>query len=136
MQVIVIDDDATVGSAIKLWLESGGADVFYAEGARAGIAALKVIDFDLAIVDIFMPVVGGIETIKILRQIKPKLPVIAMSGHMDRDNQTSALGFARMTAGSIYSLAKPFRPRDLKNAVEACIGRGSPSVSNLEPGTN
>jgi CheY-like chemotaxis protein len=127
MRILVIDDDNAVGSAVKLSLEGSGAQVHYVESALAGIAALGGEDFDLAIVDIFMPKVGGLETIKLLRQIKPELPIIAMSGYMHPGNQTSAP--THMTAGSVYSLAKPFRPRDLAKAVETCLGRPLPKRS-------
>jgi CheY-like chemotaxis protein len=128
MRILVIDDARTVGSAIKLRLEARGVQVHYAESALAGIAAFQNQDFDLAIIDIIMPVIGGIEAIKLIRQIKPDLPIIAMSGYLDRDNQSSARRFPHFAAGSVYSLAKPFRPRDLVTAVEACLGRRLPGA--------
>jgi CheY-like chemotaxis protein len=126
MRILVIDDTPTVGSAIKLRLEAGGAEVCYAETAQDGIAALRAEDFDLAMVDIVMPVINGIEAIRLLRQIKPDLPIIAMSGYLDQDNQTSSGGVPHIVPGSVYTLAKPFRPRDLAMAVEACLGTPLP----------
>ena len=134
MRVLVIDDDKAVGHTVKLWLEANGADVHYAESALAGIAALKGAHFDLAMIDIVMPVVGGIETIKLVRQATPNLPIIAMSGYLDYDNQTK--DFRRPGAGSIYTLAKPFRSADLAKALKACLGRSladAMKASGTEP---
>jgi CheY-like chemotaxis protein len=128
MRILVIDDTPTVGTAIKLRLEAGGAEVRYVETALAGIAALKAEDFDLAMVDIVMPDINGIEAIRLIRQIKPDLPIIAMSGYLDQDNQTSAGGVPHLVPGSVYTLAKPFRPRDLSMAIEACLGEPLPTV--------
>jgi CheY-like chemotaxis protein len=126
MRILVIDDAKTVGSAIKLRLEAKGVQVHCADSALAGVAAFKAGIFDLAIVDIIMPGIGGIEAIRLLREIKPDLPIIAMSGYLDRDNQSSARSFPHIAPGSVYSLAKPFRPRDLVVAVEACLGEPLP----------
>jgi len=136
MRILVIDDSPAVGSAIKLRLEAGGAEVHYVETAMAGIAALRAEDFDLAMVDIVMPVINGIEAIRLLRQIKEDLPIIAMSGYLDQDNQTSSGGVPHIAPGSVYTLAKPFRPRDLVMAVEACVGKPLPALPAAPPGTS
>lgn len=138
MRILVIDDSPTVGSAIKLRLEASGADVCYVQTALAGIAAIRTEDFDLAMVDIVMPDINGIEAIRLIRQIKPDLPIIAMSGYLDQDNQTSSGGVPHLVPGSVYTLAKPFRPRDLVTAIEACAGKplsALPAAPSLPGGT-
>ena len=136
MRILVIDDSPAVGTAIKLRLEAGGAEVRYFETALAGIDALKVEEFDLAMVDIVMPGINGIEAIRLMRQIKPSLPIIAMSGYLDQDNQTSAGGTPHIVPGSVYTLAKPFRPRDLVMAIEACLGKPLPIMPAAATGAS
>jgi CheY-like chemotaxis protein len=75
------------------------------------------------IVDIFMPGMDGLETIRVFKKSAPEVPVIAMSGFMFRDSAKPAPNFLSMATklGAAYSLAKPFRPKDLLRAVEYCL---------------
>jgi len=77
MRILVIDDDEAIGAALKLWLEPSGVQVQCVEGAKAGVQALKAAEFDLTMVDIYMPGISGIEAIKLLRAVKPELPARA-----------------------------------------------------------
>jgi two-component system OmpR family response regulator len=135
MRILVIDDDAAVGLIVKQTLEASGAQVHYCGSALAGLAALEDQLFDLAIVDLVMPGIGGLETIGRLRQINRALPIIAMSGSFDSRAQTPAADFLRLEASnlaSVHTLAKPFRPDDLARVVKASLGRPMPGPRSAE----
>jgi len=70
-----------------------------------------------------MPGMDGIESINAFHQIKPDLPVIAMSGFMFRDGQSPAPDYLSLSTklGAAHSLRKPFRPHELIKAVRECI---------------
>jgi CheY-like chemotaxis protein len=122
--VIVIDDDKAVGGAIKLWLEIEGANVTFVDDGATGIEAIKIGDFDLVIIDLFMPGLNGIEAIKTVHALKPELPIIAMSGLIyDRDAAAPSHIVEQATqSGAAKAIHKPFRPRDLMQAIEGCLG--------------
>jgi len=122
-RVLVVDDDKAVRTAIKTVLEHNGFDVVVAEDGRSGIAEVQGHSFDVVIVDIFMPGMDGLETIRAFNKHAPTVPVIAISGFLFRDSAKPAPDFLSMATklGAAYSLHKPFRPRDLLQVVEACL---------------
>ena len=124
-RILVVDDDISVLYAMRVILELEGCDVVIAHNGRDAIAAISTTAFDLAIVDIFMPGMSGPETIKTLGQLAPDLPVIAVSGHMLRNNSATApdLVGASNVLGATCCLQKPFRVQDLMNAIVVCLGR-------------
>jgi DNA-binding response OmpR family regulator len=122
-RVLVVDDDKAVRTAIKTVLEHNGFDVVVAADGRSGIAEVQGHNFDVVIVDIFMPGMDGLETIRAFNKHAPTVPVIAISGFLFRDSAKPAPDFLSMATklGAAYSLHKPFRPRDLLRVVEACL---------------
>jgi CheY-like chemotaxis protein len=125
-RVLVVDDEISVRLAIKSALERDGHSVVLAECGHAGAEATEAFAFDLAIVDIFMPGLNGIETIRIFRQSAPTLPIIVISGYAFREFDGAAPDFFRMAVelGAACCLRKPFKRSELSRAVAAhCAGR-------------
>jgi CheY-like chemotaxis protein len=123
-RVLVIDDEAHVRAAVGAVLKSIGFEFVAVENGRKGLSELEKSSFDLAMVDIYMPGMDGVQFIKALRQRMPDLPIIAMSGVLYRSTGGSALDvlpMARHLTG-IVSLAKPFRPKELVQAVQNAMG--------------
>jgi len=125
--ILVIDDDPAVRTTIRLVLEREGHTVKLATDGLAGMKAIKAGGIDLLIVDIFMPGMDGIETIREVRQHQPDLPAIVISGTSIGGVHAPGLGapdFLAMAVklGAVRSLQKPFRPRDILAAVSQCLG--------------
>lgn len=135
-KILVIDDDPAVRMTIKLVLEREGHAVELATDGLAGMKAVKAGGIDLLIVDIFMPGMDGIETIREVRRHQPALPAIVISGTSVEGPGTLASGlpapdFLAMAVklGAVRSLQKPFRPHDIIGAVRQCLGEaGAKSV--------
>jgi CheY-like chemotaxis protein len=130
--VLVIDDDAAARTTIKLLLEREGHDVAVAADGRAGVAAIETGDFRLLIVDIFMPGMDGIETLRAVRERQPDLPVIAISGAPFSAAPARGADFLAMAVklGAVRSMQKPFKPRDMIKAIEECLG-GAPGSRGM-----
>jgi CheY-like chemotaxis protein len=126
-RIEVIDDDQAIRTTIKLLLEREGHDVVLAEDGRKGIEQFRTGQFDLLIVDIFMPGMDGLETIRSIHQMQPDIPIIVISGYSFRSALESVPDFLDMAMkfGAVSSLQKPFRPSQLVSAVTACLQRGS-----------
>jgi CheY-like chemotaxis protein len=120
MKILVIDDDANVSQAMHAILAQRRYETVLAPRATAGLLALTFHRFNLVIVDIFMPGLGGLDTIARIRK-QSAIPIIAASGfrlrHMpDIDYRASAL-----RSGATACLRKPFTPFQLLAAVDKCL---------------
>jgi DNA-binding response OmpR family regulator len=128
--ILIVDSDAAVGTAIKLWLEVEGAEVVHIEDGADGVEAIRNGRFDLVIMELSMPGFDGLETIGLMRRIRPSLPIIVLSNTLQSAERTTS---DAMAAGAASVLAKPFRPRDLMQAIEAALGRPLDRPSPLRP---
>jgi DNA-binding response OmpR family regulator len=77
-RVLVVDDDPMVCVAIEVCLTRKGFEVTVADGGEAGMRALDASDFDVMLVDVFMPHMRGFESIRMFHERKPGIPIIAM----------------------------------------------------------
>jgi CheY-like chemotaxis protein len=121
--ILLIDDDAAVRSATSILLTANGFEVVEASDGKSGIDAIKGRQFDLAIVDLFMPGMNGLETTIAIRKISPDLPIITASGFMFGGQCPEMPNFDVMAAeaGAVSTLYKPFRPKQLLQAVQELI---------------
>ncbi len=130
-RILVVDDDSLIRLVVKSILEREGHSVVLAECGHEGAEAIEAYALDIAIVDIFMPDMNGLETIKAFRKAAPGLPIIVMSGYAFRAANGPAPDFFRMAIdlGATACLRKPFTPTQLRHAVQIC----TPSASVPEP---
>jgi len=128
--ILIIDGDKAVGTAIKLWLEVEGAEVAHIPDIRAGIEAIRSDRFDLLIVDLSIPGIDRLDTMRVVHQIRPTMPIIGLSGLLNGLDQLPGEGSA---LGATRILTKPFKPRDLMGAIEAALGRSLEPPQALRP---
>jgi CheY-like chemotaxis protein len=123
-RVLVIDDEPHVRASIVVGLKALGFEVVGVESGRLALNELENSSFDLAMVDIYMPQMDGVQLIKALRECAPNLPIIAMSGVMFRTSKRSVLDLLPMapSLSGVTCLQKPFRPKELLQAVQDAIG--------------
>jgi CheY-like chemotaxis protein len=128
-RILVIDDDDLVLASLRVQLEASDHVVITANCGRAGIAMVGEGAFDVVICDVFMPEMDGFETIRAIHELDADVPVIVISGFTFRDTGAPAPDFLSMATelGAACSLRKPFRPGELRRAVEACLQTRSQS---------
>jgi CheY-like chemotaxis protein len=108
--ILVADDDADILALIKAVLERSGHEVVaVADGAEA-LAGVRMHKPDLAVLDITMPHVNGLEVLRLLRSDSETvaLPVVLLSAQAQEADVER--GFA--TGANAY-MKKPFSPREL-----------------------
>jgi len=128
--ILVIDDDALVRDGIRFVLERAGHTVAMSGEGAEGCRVYRDGAFDLVITDILMPGQEGLGTIRRLLEADGTANILAISG------AGAAFGTrileAAAQAGAAATLAKPFRPAELLDAVAACLSRRR-SASALSP---
>jgi CheY-like chemotaxis protein len=136
-KILIVDDDIAVQATIRLLLERGGHSVVVAGDGREGLAILGTGDFDLLFLDIFMPGMDGLETMRMIHQRQPLIPIIVISGRPIALDAGSAPDFLTMATklGAVSSLQKPFKPSALLAAVARCLESARPpSPSSIAAG--
>src|SRR5713101_5047794 len=129
-RVLVIDDDREVRAVIQATLEHAGFEVHVVGDGRTGIELVKSENFDLLIVDVFMPGMDGFETIRLVREHKPELPIVVMSGQSFRSGPAPDYLSMATKLGAVRSLCKPFRAPELLAVIAQCLERpvGGPKI--------
>ena len=135
-KILVVDDDVAVQMTVRLLLERAGHIVVTAGDGRKGLSLCETGDFDLLFLDIFMPGMDGFETMRMVRQQHPLMPIIVISGRPVSTEPDSAPDFLTMATklGAVSSLQKPFRPADLLAAVAGCLEAGPTNLA-VHPAT-
>jgi two-component system response regulator (stage 0 sporulation protein F) len=141
-RILVVDDDLHVSKALRLVLENEGFAVTTAPDGQIGLSLLDTAEFDLAVIDVFMPGADGLETIRELRKRLPDLPIIVMSGLQYGgallNHNLAVPDFLKVALqfGASFALQKPFKPDELLRVIRSCVeqaGRGTPPERS--PGT-
>jgi CheY-like chemotaxis protein len=129
--ILIVDDDPAVRATIRIVLERAGHAVVVADDGSKGLAIFEGGSFDLLILDIFMPGMDGLETMKLIHQRQPLIPILVISGRPIATDSSTAPDFLKMATklGAISSLQKPFGPAELLAAVCGCLAPARPSPS-------
>jgi two-component system nitrate/nitrite response regulator NarL len=117
MRVLLIDDHALVRKGIEELLQSRGVQVVAAVGSgEEGVQRARELHADLILLDVKMPGMNGIETLKRLRASGVKAPVVMLT--MSREDADLS---AALRAGAQGYLLKDIEPEDLVPALEAAV---------------
>ena len=83
MRVLLVDDEQDFLTLMSRRIESWGYDVVPVSGGREALEAIKSGKADIVILDYMMPDMDGIKTLKGIRKIKDKMPVIMFTAHLE-----------------------------------------------------
>ena len=130
--ILVVDDDPMVCMAIEMYLQRNNFRVTIAGGGEAGLRAFENEQFDLMIIDIFMPHMRGFESIRIFHERAPATPLVAMSGYAFANLNAPAPDFLRMALelGASRCLRKPFTPAALLTVINECLAEAQSRLTS------
>lgn len=100
--VLLIDDEAEFVDTLEERMMSRGMKVTSTTSAWQGIQAVEKKNFDVVVLDLQMPEMDGLETLKILKTKNPDVQVILLTGHA-----TVEKGISAMKLGAMDLLEKP-----------------------------
>lgn len=116
MKILVIDDEESIRLALKIGLEKLGLNVITAETGEKGLEILVGEDPDLAIVDINLPGIDGIEVLRRIRHTKPSCAVIMITYLSE-----VKLAVKAMKDGAYDYFTKPFTISDISNSIKKTV---------------
>jgi DNA-binding NtrC family response regulator len=116
VNILIVDDEEIVRESLANWLEEDGYEVKVAENADRALERLPEKDWNLALVDLKMPGMDGIELMDEIRKVKPETIVIIMTAYATVDTAVQA-----MKKGAYDYIVKPFNPEDLSMTIRKII---------------
>ena len=121
-KILVVDDDPEVRMATRDFLSSKGYDVSVAEGGRDALRQLDSSPADVVLLDVAMPDMDGLETLKRIVSAHPNVPVIMVTGNADIEITSKVLQL-----GAADYVPKPFDLDYLNQAIRIQLspGRGT-----------
>lgn len=102
-KVLVVDDEPEVRLVLSEFLESRGFEVVTAESGAKALAIVDEVSPQVVLLDVTMPEMDGVETLKRLTALKPGLPIIMVTANADVDVTSKLLAL-----GAADYIPKPF----------------------------
>jgi DNA-binding response OmpR family regulator len=117
VSILVVDDEQEIADLVEIYLVSDGYKVFKANNAQDGLDILEKEDIQMAILDIMMPGMTGLEMCKKIRETN-NIPIIMLSAKSTDLDKILGLG-----TGADDYVAKPFNPLELSARVKSQLRR-------------
>jgi len=113
-RVLIVDDEPSVGDALKLVLEASGYEVVLVTKGLDGIDQARTRRFGFSVVDLYLTDISGFQVISDLRNLQPQIPILLITAHGSPQvfDQAKRLG-------AIGALAKPFHPAELLKVIDS-----------------
>ncbi len=111
-KILVIDDEEVVGESLRKTLSGEGYNIETAHNGQEGLRKARREIFDLIIVDLKMPDIGGLDVIKMIKEEQPDTMMVMITGYSTVDSATQAL-----KTGAFDYIPKPFTPDEITTVV-------------------
>jgi FixJ family two-component response regulator len=119
--ILIVDDERNVRLNYRITLETEGYEVYEAASAALALEELLERSFAVAILDMRMPGMDGLELLTKMREAGITVPVMIVTAYSDVPHAVQA-----MKLGAIDFLQKPLRPDDLRRIVADIVKRHTP----------
>lgn len=129
--ILVVDDEAIVLKSCERTLSPEGFNVLTAERAKDALELLKKDSIDLVITDLKMPEMDGVEFIRHIREIKPDIGVVVITGYPSQESLKETLSLKILDY-----LPKPFSPALLLDVTMRAIDAKKAVVKEVPPEEN
>lgn len=120
IKVLLIDDEIEFVETLAERLELRGYISKIAGDGESGISMLAKESFDIAILDLMMPGLSGLDTLRQIKEIDATLPVIMLTGHGSTKD-----GMEGMRMGAFDFLMKPLDINDLLEKIKLALSKSS-----------
>ena len=117
-RLLIVDDETNVRLSFRMTLETEGYEIFEARSGEQAVQLLAEHSFALAILDVRMPGMGGLELLAKMRESGIKVRAMVVTAYGDVPHAVKALKL-----GAIDFLEKPLHPEDLRKIVAEILDR-------------
>ena len=133
LRILVVEDNPTNRKVAELMLAAMGAETQCVENGQLAVEAARASDYDIALMDIQMPVMDGLTAIKCIRgeeaaSGRPRLPIVVVSANVAPEHLA-----ASRVAGADGHVGKPIRPHELVAAIAGAV-KGGEEESQVQTG--
>jgi len=126
-KLLVVDDEAAIRQALQATLSALGFSVSEAETGEEAISLLLETDFEVALLDVNMPGMGGVKACREMRKAAPGLAILMLTVKDSQQDKVAALD-----AGADDYITKPFQMRELAARVRSSVRRVRSTTSKLD----
>ena len=118
IRVLVVDDEPAIRRALRPPLTELGFEMIEASRGEMALELLRTEPFDAVLLDVNMPGIGGIETLRRIRALAPRLPILMLTVRDREEEKVNALEL-----GADDYVTKPFGVRELVARIRAAVRR-------------
>jgi two-component system KDP operon response regulator KdpE len=118
IRVLVVDDEPAIRRALRPPLVELGFQLSEASRGEEALQALRSAVYDVVLLDVNMPGIGGMETLRRIRAIAPRLPVLMLTVRDQEEDKVEALDM-----GADDYVTKPFSTRELVARIRSAVRR-------------
>jgi len=125
-RILVVDDEAAMRESLKDWLMEDGYEVGLAAGGEEAIAMAREKGFEVVLLDLKMPGMNGLETLKKLKEVRPDAEILMMTAYAAVDTAVQA-----MKKGAFDYLVKPFDPDEVEMQIKKIVAHKELVLENI-----
>ncbi|HMD13753.1 MAG TPA: response regulator [Bacteroidota bacterium] len=112
-RILIVDDEDDLRTLLRHILTAQGYQVTAASDGEEAIELIKQQKFDVALLDIQMPNINGIQVLKYIKEHSPQTQSVMLTGYADLKHAMEAKEF-----GARDFIGKPYRPEDVLSTIE------------------
>lgn len=127
MRLLVVEDDIKAANVLRRGFEQENYSVDVAHDGQTGLELAEGIDYDLAVLDVMLPKLSGLELLSRIKQKKPNLLVLILTAKDTLEDRVHGLNL-----GADDYLVKPFAFAELSARTRALLRRGSYQKNELQ----
>lgn len=117
-KILLVDDEDRFRTTMRKMLSGHGLDVTDINNGPAALEALTAHPYDVVVLDLRMPGMDGVQTLKAMKALHPDLEVIILTGHASMDDAMEI-----MQLGGTEYLLKPCSIEELMDKIEMAVER-------------
>jgi two-component system cell cycle response regulator CtrA len=126
MRVLLVEDDPTTSRSVELMLGNAGFNVYCTDLGEEAVELGKLYDYDLILLDLNLPDMGGLEVLRQIRAARVNTPVLILTGEDATDTKLRGFG-----GGADDYMTKPFHRDELIARIHAIVRRAQGHAQSL-----